>query len=471
MTFKEFEFEAGVSDGLEAMGFEKPTPIQEMAIPHILAGKDLIGCAQTGTGKTAAFLLPIINKIEQNPGERIDTLIITPTRELANQIDQQLTGFSYFTQVSSMAVYGGGDASGFEQEKKALTNGVNIIVATPGKLIAHLNLGYVKLDQLKHVVLDEADRMLDMGFYEDITRIIRKCPSVRQTLMFSATMPPKIRDFARNILTDPEEVSLSISKPAAGILQGAYLTHNDQKIKLVQSLLKGKEEEYQSVIIFSSTKRNVKEINNTLRKMKMRVGAIHSDLVQTEREEVLLQFKNRKLQILVATDIVARGIDIKGISLVINYEVPGDAEDYVHRIGRTARADNTGVGLTFINSEDVYKFSRIEQLIETVVEKLKLPEGFGDGPEYNPKKGGGGRGRGGNYRGKGRSGGGNKRHSGGGGGRKKHSGGPKGQSGGGGNNSGGGSKKKSSGYWKNKKRNSGGGGQGQGGGSAPSSGS
>jgi ATP-dependent RNA helicase RhlE len=262
MTFKEFDFEAGITDGLDSMGFQKATPIQEMAIPHVTAGKDLIACAQTGTGKTAAFLLPIINKIEKNPGQRIDTLIIVPTRELAMQIDQQLTGFSYFTNVSSMAIYGGGDAQGFVQEKHALTTGVNIIVATPGKLIAHLNLGYVKLDKMTHLVLDEADRMLDMGFYEDITRIIRHCPSKRQTLMFSATMPPKIRTFARNILTDPEEVSLSISKPAAGIEQAAYMVHNNQKIKLVAHLLKGKEEEYPSVIIFSSTKRNVKAVTH-----------------------------------------------------------------------------------------------------------------------------------------------------------------------------------------------------------------
>lgn len=416
MTFKDFDFVDGIMDGLDAMGFEKPTPIQEQAIPHILNKKDLIACAQTGTGKTAAFLLPIINKLEQNPGERLDTLIIVPTRELALQIDQQLTGFSYFTGVSSMAIYGGGDAAGFEQEKQALKSGVNVIIATPGKLIAHLNLGYVNFENLQHVILDEADRMLDMGFYEDITRILRKCPKERQNLMFSATMPPKIRQFAKNILVDPEEISIAISKPAKGVLQGAYLTHNHQKVKLIQHLLKGKEEEYKSVIIFSSTKRGVKDITHALQKINMRVGSIHSDLQQAEREEMLLQFKNRKLQILVGTDVVSRGIDIDGISLVINYDVPNDAEDYVHRIGRTARADTTGVGLTFINSDDVYKFRRIEELIETEINKIPLPPEFGDGPEYKTSskgRSGGGRrgGGGGGYKGK--------RSSGGGGGGKK----------------------------------------------------
>lgn len=440
MTFRDLQLSEGLLEGLDAMGFENPTPIQEMAIPHVIEGDDLIAVAQTGTGKTAAFLLPLLHKLELDPGERFDTLVICPTRELAKQIDQQVMGLAYFTGASSMPIYGGGDAHGFEQEKVALTSGVNIIVATPGKMIAHLNLGYVNFEQIRHVVLDEADRMLDMGFYDDIMRIMRKCPEARQTLLFSATMPQRIRDLAKRIMKEPKEVNIGISKPAAGVLQGAYLAHNDQKVKLVTHLLAGKEEEYQSVIIFSSTKRNVKDIHHTLKRKNFNVGAIHSDLEQAEREEVLLQFRNRKVQVLVATDVIARGIDIDSISLVINFDVPSDAEDYVHRVGRTARAAQTGVALTFISGDDVNKFYRIEQLIETEVNKLPLPEELGEGPVYAPRKG---KPKGGNNRrwhGKGKGGG---------------KGGPKGKGGGNRNNK-----------WRGKK----GGGKGQGGNSNRSGG-
>jgi superfamily II DNA/RNA helicase len=364
------------------MGFETPTPIQEQAIPIILGGKDLIGCAQTGTGKTAAFVLPILDKLSKRPTDNVDTLIIVPTRELALQIDQALQGFSYFTSVSSLAIYGGSDGSVFEIEKRALTEGANVIIATPGRLMAHLNMGYVKLDSLKHLILDEADRMLDMGFIDDILKITTYLPKVRQTLMFSATMAPKIRSLAQKLLKEPEQISISLAKPAEGVDQGAYLVYDAQKNNLIKSLLSGAE--FSSVIIFVSTKIKVKELERDLIKAGLKAKAIHSDLEQLEREEVLRNFRSKSLQILVATDILSRGIDIEDIGLVINYDVPGEPADYIHRIGRTARAASTGVARTFINEWDQQKFAQIEALIGSEVKKIPLPEGFAPGPVYQP---------------------------------------------------------------------------------------
>lgn len=382
MKFSELNFNSSLQEGLDSMGFENPTPIQEQAIPIILSGKDLIACAQTGTGKTAAFVLPILHKLTENHTNNTDTLIIVPTRELALQIDQALQGFSYFTSVSSLAIYGGGDGVSFEQEKRALTEGANIIVATPGRFMAHLNMGYVKLDSLKHLILDEADRMLDMGFVDDILKITTYLPKVRQTLMFSATMPSKIRTLATKLLKEPHQINIAVSKPAAGVVQGAYLAYDTQKNSLIKSILEGKE--FSSVIIFVSTKIKVKELDRDLRKANLKAKAIHSDLEQSEREEVLRDFRSKKLQILVATDVLSRGIDIEDIGLVINYDVPGDAEDYIHRIGRTARAASTGVALTFINEFDQQKFQQIENLIGAEVPKIPLPQGLGQGPVYAP---------------------------------------------------------------------------------------
>lgn len=384
MTFHHFPFEPELMEGLDAMGFEKPTPIQEHAIPIILQSKDIIACAQTGTGKTAAYLLPVINKIIRTHTHTFNTLIIVPTRELAIQIDEALQGFAYFTPVTAIAIYGGKDGTSFEQEKKALTQGANIVVATPGRLIAHLNQGYVKIQTLQHLILDEADRMLDMGFSDDLNKILSFLPKQRQTLMFSATMPPKIRTLAKKILTEPEQINIAVSKPASGIMQGAYHVHNEQKINLIKGLLRGKE--ISSVLIFSSTKDKVKQLEKELLHLKFNVAAIHSDLEQDQRNEVLRQFKNRKLQILVATDILSRGIDIDSIGLVVNYDVPGDAEDYIHRVGRTARAETTGVALTFINPADQSKFKRIEELIGDEIKKLPLPPELGPAPAYNPNK-------------------------------------------------------------------------------------
>ncbi len=369
-------------EGLDAMGFKKPTPIQEQAIPIILNNKDLIACAQTGTGKTAAFLLPTINDIIKEHSHTLNTLIIVPTRELAVQIDEALQGFSYYTPVSSIAIYGGTGGEAFNQEKRALTQGSNIIIATPGRFIAHLNMGYVKFDNLRHLILDEADRMLDMGFSDDINKIITYLPANRQTLLFSATMPPQIRALAKKILTEPVEINIALSKPAAGVMQGAYVVYSPQKIELLKSLLHGKK--ITSILVFASTKEKVKDLGRELKRDGFNAAMISSDLEQAERNETLRRFKSRQLQILVATDVLSRGIDIDSIGLVINYDVPGDAEDYIHRVGRTARAEQTGIALTFISPDDQQKFKRIEDLIGNEVKKLALPKNLGEGPEYNP---------------------------------------------------------------------------------------
>jgi superfamily II DNA/RNA helicase len=356
------------------MGFDVPTPIQEQSIPVISEGKDLIACAQTGTGKTAAYLLPVINRlIENHVGlNSFKCLVIVPTRELALQIDQQIEAFAYFTPISSISVYGGDDGSIWETQKKALTEGVEIVIATPGRMISHLNMGYVNVSDLEYLILDEAYRMLEMGFIDDITRIIRVLPKKRQTLLFSATMPDKIRQLSKTIMHNPEEISLSVSKPAEGIVQAAYLIEDNKKIQLIKELLNNKKD--QSVIIFSSKKTTVKEIEKELSKLGLSVASVHSDLEQKEREKALLDFKNNKIQILVGTDIVSRGIDVVGISLVLNYDVPPDAEDYIHRIGRTARAEQTGVALTFINHHDRIKFVKIEKFLGNTVFKIPLPE-------------------------------------------------------------------------------------------------
>jgi superfamily II DNA/RNA helicase len=400
VIFSDFNFSTEVLEGLSAMNFENATPIQEMAIPIITSGKDLIACAQTGTGKTAAYLLPILDKlVRKGSNNGTSTIILVPTRELALQIDQQMEGFSYYLPVTSTAIYGGNDKAEWERQKTSLVQGADIVVATPGRMLQHLSMGYVIFDQVEHLILDEADRMLDMGFFEDIMQVVMQLPKQRQNLMFSATMPPKIREFAQQILKSPEEISLAISKPAEGILQAAYLVYDHQKIELINRLLKGKN--LSSIIIFSSTKQKVKEIAKSLASNGFNSQAIHSDLEQNEREQVLLDFRNRKIQILVATDIIARGIDIKDIELVINFDVPHDAEDYVHRIGRTARAKTQGVGITFINDKEQRNFRDIERLIETTIYKSPLPPEMEPGPEYNPDRpsgsgsrhGGGGKGK------------------------------------------------------------------------------
>jgi superfamily II DNA/RNA helicase len=384
MVFKDLGFEPQLQEGLDMMGFTKPTPIQEQAIPAILKDKDIIACAQTGTGKTAAFVLPILNKLCKTSGSKINTIIVSPTRELALQIDRQIEGFSYFTNASSFPIYGGGTGPDFDAQKNAIKNGADILVCTPGRLLAHMKFNYFNASGIKHFILDEADRMLDMGFYDDIMDIAKKLPKSRQNLMFSATMPPKIRKLANEILVNPVSISLGISKPAAGITQRAFMVHDKQKIALTKEVLKGKDLNH--VLVFCSTKKSVKDLTRSLNKAGLPAQDIHSDLNQEEREKALLDFKNKKIKILVATDILSRGIDIKGIELVINYEVPNDAEDYVHRIGRTARADRKGEAITYINGEQCRKFKQIEDLIERTLEKTPLPQGFEEAPVYNTEK-------------------------------------------------------------------------------------
>ncbi|MEM9390374.1 MAG: DEAD/DEAH box helicase [Bacteroidota bacterium] len=382
MKFEEFGLDKRLLEGIEAIGYKEATPIQEQAIPSIIKGDDLIGSAQTGTGKTAAFLLPIIHRILQTAHDgSIRALVIVPTRELAVQIDQQMEGLSYFTGLSSIAVFGGGDGSGFEREKKALTTGADVVIGTPGRLIAHLNLGYVQIDKLQHLILDEADRMLDMGFYDDLMKIVRYLPGQRQNLLFSATMPKKMREMANQILVNPVEVKIAVSKPAERVLQAAFIVYDNQKIELAKYLLKAKP--LTSIIIFCSTKSSTKRLSKELKALKFSCEDIHSDLEQSKREEVLRDFKNRKLNILVATDILSRGIDVEDIDLVINYDVPNDGEDYIHRIGRTARAASKGVAFTFVGEEEQYKFRTIEDLLGAPVPKAKIPESLGGGPEYS----------------------------------------------------------------------------------------
>jgi ATP-dependent RNA helicase RhlE len=371
-------------EGIEASNYQDATPVQEQVIPLVMEGKDVIASAQTGTGKTAAFLLPLINKILTDGLEdhTNSALVIVPTRELAVQISQHMEGLSYFTSVSSIAVYGGGDGNAFVQEKKALSHGADVVICTPGKMMAHIKMGYVKLDGLKYLILDEADRMLDMGFYDDIMFIINHLPKKRQNLLFSATMPHKIREMARKILHQPAEINISISKPNEKIVQEAFVVFDTQKIPLVKYLLRKKE--FKSVLVFCSSKISVKQLTRDLKKAGLKVDEIHSDLEQEKREDVLIQFKSRRLPILIATDILSRGIDIDNIELVINYDVPHDGEDYVHRIGRTARAEADGTAYTLISPKEQRKFASIERLIGKEVTKAKVPDEFGEVPVYSP---------------------------------------------------------------------------------------
>jgi len=385
LTFKDFNFDPRLLEGIEAIGYETPTPVQEQVIPPILQNKDVIACAQTGTGKTAAFLLPIIHKIiSEESLDEIKAIVIVPTRELAIQIAQHMEGISYFTPVSSIAVYGGGDGSSFAREQKALEGGVDLVVCTPGRMIAHLSMGYVDLTGLRYLVLDEADRMLDMGFYDDIIRITSYIPEKRQSLLFSATMPVKIRELARKILINPVEVNIALSQAPTKIKQSAYVVYDSQKIPLVKQLLESKN--LRSILVFCSTKQAVKELSRNLKKSGLSVDEIHSDLEQEVRESVLSSFKSRKLTILVATDILSRGIDVEDIDLVINFDVPHDAEDYIHRIGRTARAESEGEAITLISPEEQGTFGRIEDLLGKTVLKADVPSQLGTTPQYLPHK-------------------------------------------------------------------------------------
>ena len=385
MTFEETYLNDNILDALYDMHFEEMTPIQEKCIPEILDGRDLIGVAQTGTGKTAAYLLPILSMLDDGgyPKDAVNCIIMSPTRELAQQIDQAMQGFGYYLDgICSVAVYGGNDGSRFDQEMKGLKMGADIIIATPGRLLSHIRMGHVDLSRLSFFVLDEADRMLDMGFSDDILSIAKMLPTDHQTIMFSATMPDKIQQLARTLLNNPAEVKIAVSKPAEKIQQSAYICYEPQKLAIVRNLFKAGE--LQRVIIFCGKKDKVKDITRELIRMKINCAPMHSDLSQQERDDVMFRFKAGQVDVLVATDIVARGIDIDDILCVINYDVPHDAEDYVHRIGRTARAQRDGIAITFVSDMDMRYFSDIERFLEHDIEKRALPEGIGEGPVYQP---------------------------------------------------------------------------------------
>ena len=383
MYFDELNLNPNILDALDDMRFEECTPIQEKCIPQILDGRDVMGIAQTGTGKTAAYLLPILSLLDDGyyPKDAINCIIMSPTRELAQQIDQAMQGFGYYLDdVSSVAVYGGNDGTRFDQETKGLSLGAEIIIATPGRFLSHLKMGHADLSRVSFCVLDEADRMLDMGFYDDILKIKKLLPDTCQTVMFSATMPDKIGMLAKNMLKNPVEIKIAVSRPAEKISQTAYVCHESQKLGIIEHLFK--DNQLKRVIIFSSSKVKVKEINRSLRRMEINSDEMHADLQQSQRDDVMHRFKTRHIDVLVATDIVARGIDIDNIATVINYDVPHDAEDYIHRIGRTARADQAGQAITFVRGADIGKFMAIEKFMHHVVTKLPLPEGMGDAPEY-----------------------------------------------------------------------------------------
>ena len=397
MHFDETNLNDNVLDALWDMHFDVCTPIQERCIPPILDGRDVMGIAQTGTGKTAAYLLPILSKLDDGgyPQDAVNCIVMSPTRELAQQIDQAMQGFSYYLNgVSSVAVYGGNDGNRYDQEVKSLKLGADVVIATPGRLISHLQMGNVDMSRVSFFVLDEADRMLDMGFSDDILTIAKGLPKDCQTIMFSATMPKKIEDLANSLLKDPVVVKLAVSKPAERIQQSAYVCYEPQKLGIIRDIFK--KGDLKRVIIFSGKKTKVKEINRAFIRMHINSGEMHSDLTQAERDEIMFKFKSGQIDVLVATDIVARGIDIDDVSMVINYDVPHDVEDYVHRIGRTARADKAGVAITLVSDDDMYYFQQIEKFLEKRITKNPLPKGLGDGPEYKPvgKPSAHGRGRG-----------------------------------------------------------------------------
>ena len=393
MYFEDLDLNDNVLDALYDMRFDKCTPVQEKCIPEILKGKDVLGVAQTGTGKTAAYLLPVLSKLADGgyPESAINCVIMSPTRELAQQIDQGMQGFAYYLNgVSCVAVYGGNDGNRYDQELKSLALGADVVIATPGRFISHISLGNVDLSKVIFFILDEADRMLDMGFSEDIMTIAKKLPATCQTIMFSATMPKKIEELAKTLLKNPVEIKLAVSKPAEKIQQTAYVCYETQKMGIIKDIFKAGD--LKRVIIFSGSKQKVKQIAGSLNRMHINCGEMHSDLDQEQRNDVMFKFKSGQLDVLVATDIVSRGIDIDDIAMVINYDVPHDAEDYVHRIGRTARADRDGKAITFVNEEDIYFFQQIETFLEKDVEKAQLPEELGEGPVYQsngkPKKAG-----------------------------------------------------------------------------------
>ncbi|MDD2551452.1 MAG: DEAD/DEAH box helicase [Dysgonamonadaceae bacterium] len=385
MLFTDLPLCDEVLDGLSAMNFKETTPIQEQTIPLILQKKDIIACAQTGTGKTAAFLLPLIHNLQTESHEpnKVNAIIMAPTRELAQQIDQQMEGFSYFSSFSSVAIYGGSDGEAWSTQKQGLLKGADVVIATPGRLLSHINLYDIDFSGVKYLILDEADRMLDMGFYDDIMKIVKLLPTNRQTMLFSATMPPKIQSLSKGILNNPEEIKIDVARPPESIMQSAYICHENQKTPIITKLFSKKKPN--KVLVFAGSKIKVKEVARALKRIGVSVDEMHSDLSQAQRESVMHEFRNDRVNLLVATDILSRGIDIDDITLIINYEVPRDSEDYVHRIGRTARAGEQGMAITLVSPSEQYKFKQIENFLKKEIFKIPVPAELGEAPEYNPE--------------------------------------------------------------------------------------
>ena len=381
MFFDELALSDEVLDALWDMHFDECTPVQEKAIPVILDRHDVIACAQTGTGKTAAYILPLLTNLayDDHDPDKLNAIIMAPTRELAQQIDQQMEGFGFYVPFSSVAIYGGKDTNGsWGNQVSGLQKGADIVIATPGRLLSQMNIYNVDFSGVKYFILDEADRMLDMGFYDDIMTIVKRLPADRQTIMFSATMPPKIRQMAKAIMHDPVEVQIAVSRPPETIHQMCARLFEAQKPGFIQLALQGRG--LKKVIIFAGKKQRVKDLTRALRTLKIGARAMHSDLEQNERDQVMLDFRNGKVDVLVATDVVSRGIDVTDVPLVINYDVPHDAEDYVHRIGRTARAENSGEAVTLVSPDDARYWHRIEQFLKKEIEIVPLPEALGEGP-------------------------------------------------------------------------------------------
>ena len=387
MYFDELPLEDEILDGLDAMNFVECTPVQAETIPVILEGKDVISCAQTGTGKTAAYILPLLNNLltDNHDPNAVNAIIMAPTRELAQQIDQQMEGFSFYLPFSSVSIYGGNDGAAWETQKRGLTRGADVVIATPGRLLSHMKLYPIDFSKVKYFILDEADRMLDMGFFDDIMTVVKQLPATRQNILFSATMPQELRRLAKTFMHNPAEVNIAVSRPPETILQQAYICYEHQKVALIKHIMTTHSSDthpLNKVILFAGKKQTVKDLTYQLRREKIHARAMHSDLEQRERDEVMLDFRNGKVEVLVATDIVSRGIDIDDIPLVINYDVPKDCEDYVHRIGRTARAENSGEAITLVSEKDQFYFQKIERFLEKEITKLPLPEELGEGPEY-----------------------------------------------------------------------------------------
>ncbi|MCI7575896.1 MAG: DEAD/DEAH box helicase [Bacteroidales bacterium] len=387
MYFDELPLEDEILDGLDAMNFVECTPVQAETIPVILEGKDVISCAQTGTGKTAAYILPLLNNLltDNHDPNAVNAIIMAPTRELAQQIDQQMEGFSFYLPFSSVSIYGGNDGAAWETQKRGLTRGADVVIATPGRLLSHMKLYPIDFSKVKYFILDEADRMLDMGFFDDIMTVVKQLPATRQNILFSATMPQELRRLAKTFMHNPVEVNIAVSRPPETILQQAYICYEHQKVALIKHIMathSSDKHPLNKVILFAGKKQTVKDLTYQLRREKIHARAMHSDLEQRERDEVMLDFRNGKVEVLVATDIVSRGIDIDDIPLVINYDVPKDCEDYVHRIGRTARAENSGEAITLVSEKDQFYFQKIERFLEKEITKLPLPEELGEGPEY-----------------------------------------------------------------------------------------